>query len=936
MPHILSGLFRHPLTLMIVAVGLWMLYPPLVNELVDQLRTFYVAAVAHTLAALSMLAFTAVVLLRQDRRLVPKLLERSNLRRVSLPTLMSGFLICANHLLLYFALEVTTDFDVIAILVFETWPILFFYIDSALRRDRRKTSINDYIFSGAAFAGFLVLTTPNFDVADWLLLDSPMLNTMGLAGLGGLAMAVNCFFRMKCMDAWQALSEDRSLGLDGFRLGLLTETGVRTVAAPLLIAAFLLSGDPVPEATTSDLLLLGFVGFVILGVGSLLYDLSVFNAKNASISALWYLMPVGAVIILALMQGRFLNQYEAIASVLIVSSNIFLGLRYPLRSSLLVLFVSVCLIGIWLLFAPLFTIDHYYDLLAVSTVFFVLLASFALERTTSLNRERESLLGEFHEQLLAVLERPSVTADGGDRETFLGHIRQYALWHMHSFLRAFTSLSALADTQGHVEKLKYALVPLVRRDEAARADLLALFRVGDKLMTLESDRIPAEEMIILILLGATNVFFSLVFRPDSLSAGIFALIVATSMIYLLLIIHERDKYAQVRHDHGQACSHMLDYLNSHAGHNADSSQVRAVQDRIQTVIDERAQSLHSRGRSYWIFGIFVFLFSGFGYGLMYDSLNRPPTAENSPLMASTDDPTQAVHVVAPNWPSARLKAHILAGIIDQHTEFRARIASPVPTEQAFVAMDDEDGGISIHPEIWEENNHDLIRRYVRAFGSVSLGQQSVTGKQGLCYTAGNAGDGKPLSLEELNSPTMASRFDMTGDGKGDIWIGTDGWTSVDIERRRLQAYGLDRFYQFHVFDRDVQQMLLDRNSRQGVPTLFFCYHPDALFTNPDIRLVDEPAHDKALWKKIISARQSELPDQGTSWPEVRLRVAYRSDLAETSRELATLLDNFVISNPELLDMLRELQGGTPVEVVAATWIQTHEDTVLTWLTGFRL
>lgn len=933
MSQVLSRLFRHPLMLMIVAVGLWMLYPPLVNELVDQLRTFYVAAIAHSMAAISMLVFATAVLLRQNHQLIPRLLERANLRRVAPPTLMSGVLICANHLLLYFALQVTTDFDVIAILVFETWPILFFYIDSALRRDRRRTSINDYIFSGAAFAGFLVLTTPNFDVADWLLLDSPMLETMGLAALGGLAMAVNCFFRMKCMDAWQALSDERSLGLDGFKLGLLTETGVRTVAAPLLILAFLLSGDPIPDTTTADLLLLGFVGFVILGVGSLLYDLSVFHAKNASISALWYLMPVGAVIILALMQGRFLNQYEAIASVLIVSSNIFLGLRYPLRSSLLVLFVSVCLIGIWLLFAPLFTIDHYYDLLAVSTVFFVLLASFALERTTSLNRERESLLGEFNEQLLGVLERHPVDSDH-HRGTFLSDLRQYALWHMHSFLRAFTSLSSLADTQSRVEKLKYVLIPKVRDDESARADLLALFRIGDKLMTLESDRIPPEEMIILILLGATNVFFSLVFRPDSLSAGIFALIVATSMIYLLLIIHERDKYAQVRHDHGQACAHMLDYLNARTPGIEDPEQVRGTQDRIRSVIDERAQSLYSRGRSYWIFGIFVFLFSGFSYGLMYDSLNRPPTAENSPLMASSEDPAQTVNVVAPNWPSARLKAHILAGIIDQHTEFRARIAPPVPTETAFLAMDDEDGGISIHPEIWVENNHDMIRRYVRAFGSVSLGEQSVTGRQGLCYTDTD-GDHR-LSMDDLASPAVARGFDLTGDEKGDIWIGTEGWTSVDIERRRLQAYGLDGLYEFHVFDRDVQQMLLERNSRRGVPTLFFCYYPDALFTNPAIHLVEEPVHDAKTWQQITRPRKSALPDQGTAWPEVRLRVAYRSYLAETSRELETLLDSFVISNPDLLAMLKQLQDGIPVEDVADEWIRSHEDTVLTWLTGFRL
>lgn len=223
---------------------------------------------------------------------------------------------------------------------------------------------------------------------------------------------------------------------------------------------------------------------------------------------------------------------------------------------------------------------------------------------------------------------------------------------------------------------------------------------------------------------------------------------------------------------------------------------------------------------------------------------------------------------------------------------------------------------------------------MRAFGSVSLGEQSVTGRQGLCYTDTD-GDHR-LSMDDLASPAVARGFDLTGDEKGDIWIGTEGWTSVDIERRRLQAYGLDGLYEFHVFDRDVQQMLLERNSRRGVPTLFFCYYPDALFTNPAIHLVEEPVHDAKTWQQITRPRKSALPDQGTAWPEVRLRVAYRSDLAETSRELETLLDSFVISNPDLLAMLKQLQDGIPVEDVADEWIRSHEDTVLTWLTGFRL
>lgn len=317
----------HPLTLMIGAVFLWMLYPPLVNGLVDALGTFYLAAVAHSLAAVSMVAFAWYLVILPSRRSAIPLLSRDHIARIALPTLISGLLIGTNHLLLYFALQASTQFDILAILVFEAWPLLFFYFDSALRRKKKSTSWADFALVGMAFAGFLLLTAPNYRPIEDGALDGSALIVMGLAGMGGLAMALNCYFRLKCMDTWQAISDEKTLDLDGFKLGLLTEAGVRSVAAPLLIGAFLLFGDSPGEITIENLLLIGFVGFAILGMGSLLYDLSIFRAKNAAIGALWYFMPIGAVISLAVIDGRPLSIYEIAASMLIVGSNLILGLR---------------------------------------------------------------------------------------------------------------------------------------------------------------------------------------------------------------------------------------------------------------------------------------------------------------------------------------------------------------------------------------------------------------------------------------------------------------------------------------------------------------------------------------------------------------------------------------------------------------------------------
>lgn len=929
-------LLRHPAALMMTAVALWMLYPPIVNYLIDQTSVFYVAAVAHSFAGFSTLILAYFVFVGKNTLNFGQLFSNKNIIKIAFPTALSGILIAANHLLLYAALDSSEEFDVIAILVFETWPILFFLIDSVLRRDKRKVSINDYIFSGAAFAGFIVLTVPNMDLADWMLFDSPMLTTLGLAGLGGLAMSVNCYFRMKCMDAWSDISSAQNLGLSDFKRGLLTETGVRLIAAPLLIVALFLSGQEIPTAEPTTLLLLAFVGIVILALGSLLYDLSVFSAENASISALWYLMPVGAVVILAFMQGRLLNQYEAVASVLIVASNIFLVLRYPLRSSLLILFVSVCSIGIWILFTPVSSLDSYYDLLAVSTIFFVLLATFALERTTALNRERESLLGEFNEHVMAILERLSDSDKRADSALYIANIKLYVFLNLHSFVRAFKNIFQLTDTQNSVEKLKYLILPALKEDKDTRAQLLGLFRVGDKLQTMESDRLPPEEFVILIFLGAANIFFSLIFRPETLSSSLFALIVSTSMIYLLLIIIERDKYSLIRHDHALISTNLMTYVQG--CQKAEHLEEMAVAEKEITIaIKEKSTTRETRARSYWIFSVFAFLFVGFAYAFFVASLQQDRSIENSPLTSTyTYTEREAnVSIALLDWPSAQIKGYILAEIINEHTKLSATMIA-LSNTLAFKEMDDNNGAVDIHPELWIENNGDSIRRYVDAFGTVTIGNKSVIGSQGLCYTEFEKIGPSSLTITQLSTPKMTKKYDLSGDGKGDIWIGENGWASTEIEQRRLSSYGLDLHYNLHVFDSEVLDMLLERNNQKQLPSLFFCYYPDDVFMENNVHFIDDSVHNEKYWDAIIHSQNDSLPKKGTSWPQTKIQIAYRSSLSDEQYELKTLLNRFFISNKELVRMLALVKKGKSTEDVAKQWITLNRDTILEWLTGFPL
>ncbi|AJP45313.1 hypothetical protein EP12_18580 [Alteromonas australica] len=61
MRSFLTMVVRSPVMLMCVSIVLWMLYPPLVNYLIDRSSTLFVAGISHTLAAIATLAVVVFV-----------------------------------------------------------------------------------------------------------------------------------------------------------------------------------------------------------------------------------------------------------------------------------------------------------------------------------------------------------------------------------------------------------------------------------------------------------------------------------------------------------------------------------------------------------------------------------------------------------------------------------------------------------------------------------------------------------------------------------------------------------------------------------------------------------------------------------------------------------------------------------------------------------
>ena len=321
---------------MVITVSLWMFYPLIVDLILNNVSLFYLAAIIHSIAALGVSAY---LYFRINKNIFNYLLK--NYKKLLYPVLLSGILICANHLLLYYALSLTDSLDVIAILFFETWTLLFVYFNAVYRSDKIHLSKNDIIFSLAAFLGFIILTLEHFDFNN-LKLESGFIPVAGFAFLGGVAMALNSFARIKCLDRIKSLSEENSIPISDFNISLIAEGFVRIVAAPFFILSFFISDESVKPIGMFDFSLILFVGLFIIALGSVLYDLAIYQSKTSAVASLWYLTPIGSVSLIALYNMELLSYNEFISLFILITSNLLIAFCPHLNVKKAYAYLGIC------------------------------------------------------------------------------------------------------------------------------------------------------------------------------------------------------------------------------------------------------------------------------------------------------------------------------------------------------------------------------------------------------------------------------------------------------------------------------------------------------------------------------------------------------------------------------------------------------------------
>lgn len=294
---------------------------------------------------------------------------------------------------------------------------------------------------------------------------------------------------------------------------------------------------------------------------------------------------------------------------------------------------------------------------------------------------------------------------------------------------------------------------------------------------------------------------------------------------------------------------------------------------------------------------------------------------------------QAADIVigVPNWPSVQATAHVLKVALEGELGLEVELKNGSNTA-VFDAMNA--GTMHVHPEAWLPNLDHLRRKYVIAKKSIKMHPSGATGTQGMCVTKGTAERTGIKDIKELRNPEMAAKFDTDGDGKGEVWIGADGWGSTPIEQVRARSYGYDKTMTLKIMEESAALSEVDAAVEQNKDIVFFCYTPHHMFAANDLVVLAEPAYDAGKWIIVPPSPTPgwlEKSSAPVAWDTAHLHVSYAVSLEESQPKAAAMLSKVSLSTDTLTAMTYALavEKQDPAEF-AQKWVEQNKAIVQGW------
>ncbi len=242
------------------------------------------------------------------------------------------------------------------------------------------------------------------------------------------------------------------------------------------------------------------------------------------------------------------------------------------------------------------------------------------------------------------------------------------------------------------------------------------------------------------------------------------------------------------------------------------------------------------------------------------------------------------------------------------------------------------GDVDVSMEGWIDNWYEAMLEAHRAQEVITLGRNFPDAPQGW-YVPTYVIEGDEERGIEPMAPDLETVFDLPqyadlfqdpeDPDKGRFYNAPTGWVAHDINNEKLEAYGLDEY--FNSFNPGSDAALgaaMMRAYERGEAILAYNWEPNWPLGLMDMTLVGEPEYDSEQWAE----------NYGTAYPDAVVEVVVHSDFPSRFPNVTSFLAYYETTLDQTNAMLAHMQDEDASIDEAALWfLQNYEDVWKDWI-----
>ncbi len=286
------------------------------------------------------------------------------------------------------------------------------------------------------------------------------------------------------------------------------------------------------------------------------------------------------------------------------------------------------------------------------------------------------------------------------------------------------------------------------------------------------------------------------------------------------------------------------------------------------------------------------------------------------------------------WASLGVNNAIAEFIIEKGYGYpvEAVVANTIVMEEVI-----EKGKIDLNLEMWQQNFIDWYNEHMEERNIVNLGITYEDSSQFFIIPKWVA--------EEYNIKTvfdMKDHWEIFQDpedpSKGLVYNGIIGWEATEINKVKLEAYELTRYYNLVTAgSKDSLEAALTRAQQNHKPVFGYYWAPTPLIGAYDWYVLEEPPYTDECWEKVLAAvkDKSLRPlDQVCAYETIPVDKVAHKGLKKKAPDVVKMLERMTVGLEPLNDTLgwadkNEVQDW---EKAAIYYLQNYEERWRTWVT----